>query len=81
MEDVFFGFYSWIEKHPTEAVLISLNYEPAPDRSDDAQLQEQLYTILTSALAKKFWDQRRGEVNHNMSFFVTSVMTVFSSEP
>ena len=78
---MFFGFYSWIERHPTEAVLISLNYEPAPDRSDDAQLQEQLYSILTSSLAKKFWDQRRGEVNHNMPFFVASIMTVFSSEP
>ncbi|KAJ7763257.1 PLC-like phosphodiesterase [Mycena olivaceomarginata] len=26
VEDVWFGLYSWLDQHPTEAVLISLNY-------------------------------------------------------
>ncbi|KAJ7890913.1 PLC-like phosphodiesterase [Mycena olivaceomarginata] len=26
VEDIWFGLYSWLDQHPTEAVLISLNY-------------------------------------------------------
>lgn len=62
MEDVFFGLYTWLDKHPTEAILISLNYEPGTG-SDDVKLQETLYNILTSDLAKRYWVQTRGLVD------------------
>ncbi|KAF8192920.1 PLC-like phosphodiesterase [Pholiota molesta] len=60
MEDVFFGFYTWLDKHPTEAVLISMNYEPGSGTRDDARLQEHLYNILNGDLAKRYWIQTRG---------------------
>ncbi|KAJ3500825.1 hypothetical protein NLJ89_g9620 [Agrocybe chaxingu] len=62
MEDVLFGLYTWLERHPNEAVLVSLNYEPAEGRSNDARLQEALYRILTSSLAKRYWVQTRGKL-------------------
>ncbi|KAG6849139.1 hypothetical protein H0H93_011002 [Arthromyces matolae] len=60
MEDVFFGLYSWIDKHPTEAVLVSLNYEGSTGTPNDAALQEHLYDIFESDLAKKYWVQGNG---------------------
>ncbi|KDR79191.1 hypothetical protein GALMADRAFT_243091 [Galerina marginata CBS 339.88] len=60
MEDVFFGLYAWLDNHPTETILVSMNYEPGTGTSDDARLQETLYNILTSDLAKKYWKQTRG---------------------
>lgn len=63
MEDVFFGLYHWLCRHPSEAVLVSLNYEPGTGTSDDARLQEHLYHILTSPLAKQFWVQTKDAVS------------------
>jgi len=62
MEDVFFGLYHWIDEHPSEAILVSLNYEPGTGTSDDARLQEKLYHILIDPLAKRYWSQTKGKV-------------------
>lgn len=63
MEDVFFGLYHWLDRHPSEAVLVSLNYEPGTGTSDDARLQEQLCHILTGPLAKRYWVQTKDTVS------------------
>ncbi|KAG6908848.1 hypothetical protein DXG01_003014 [Tephrocybe rancida] len=60
LEDVLFGLYSWLDKHPTEAVLVSLNYESGTGTPNDAALQEHLYNIFESDLAKKYWLQSNG---------------------
>ena len=62
MEDVFFGLYYWLERHPTETVLVSMNYEPGTGTPNDASLQERIYRILTSELAKEYWMQTSGNV-------------------
>ena len=62
MEDVFFGLYFWLERHPTETVLVSMNYEPGTGTLNDASLQERVYRILTSDLAKEYWIQTSGNV-------------------
>lgn len=62
MEDVFFGLYYWLERHPTETVLVSMNYEPGTGTPNDAFLQERIYRILTSDLAKEYWMQTSGKV-------------------
>ncbi|KAF5309854.1 hypothetical protein D9619_010348 [Psilocybe cf. subviscida] len=59
MEDVFFGLYHWLDLHPSETVLVSLNYEPGTGTSNDARLQEHLYHILTSSLAQRYWVQAK----------------------
>jgi 1-phosphatidylinositol phosphodiesterase len=63
MEDVFFGLYHWLDRHPSEAVLVSLNYEPGTGTSGDTRLQEHLYRILTSPLAKRYWVQEKNTVS------------------
>ncbi|KNZ75847.1 1-phosphatidylinositol phosphodiesterase [Termitomyces sp. J132] len=60
LEDVLFGLYSWLDNHPTEAVLVSMNYEVGTGTPDDAALQEHLYNIFQSDLAKKYWVQTNG---------------------
>ncbi|KAJ7474264.1 PLC-like phosphodiesterase [Mycena latifolia] len=60
VEDVFFGFYSWLDKHPTEAVLISLNYESGTGTPNDAKLQQHIYDIMSSSLASRYWVQTSG---------------------
>jgi 1-phosphatidylinositol phosphodiesterase len=62
VEDVFFGFYSWLSKHPTETLLISMKYESGPRRENNEAIQKKLYDIFNSKVAKKFWLQSRGYV-------------------
>ncbi|KAJ7088203.1 PLC-like phosphodiesterase [Mycena crocata] len=57
---VFFGFYSWLDKHPTEAVLISLNRESGTGTPNDAKLQQHIYDVMSSSLASRYWVQARG---------------------
>ncbi|KXN85636.1 hypothetical protein AN958_10973 [Leucoagaricus sp. SymC.cos] len=62
MEDVFFGFYHWLDQHPTETVLISINHEGGTGTPNDAQLQQHIYDFFNTKLAKRYWVQRNGTV-------------------
>jgi len=60
LEDVFFGFYSWLEHHPTEAILVSMNYEGGTGTPNDAKLQQHIYDFFNTDLARRYWVQRNG---------------------
>ncbi|KAG6828630.1 hypothetical protein H0H92_007222 [Tricholoma furcatifolium] len=60
IEDVLFGLYSWLDRHPTEAVLVSLNYELDTGTPNDEALQVHMYDIFQSDLAKQYWVQTNG---------------------
>ncbi|KAK7035749.1 PLC-like phosphodiesterase [Favolaschia claudopus] len=60
VEDVWFGLYSWLDQHPTEAILISLNYESGTGTPRDLKLEQHIYDIMTSKLASKYWVQANG---------------------
>ena len=62
VEDVLYGFYHWLDDHPSEAVLLSFQYEPSPDmgRADNADAQNRLYKALTSFAAKRYIHQNHG---------------------
>ncbi|KAL0060677.1 hypothetical protein AAF712_012554 [Marasmius tenuissimus] len=62
IEDVFFGFYSWLDAHPTETILVSMNYEGGPRRENTAELQEHIYNLFESPLAKRYWMQTNGRL-------------------
>ncbi|KAJ7491264.1 PLC-like phosphodiesterase [Mycena latifolia] len=62
VEDVWFGFYSWLDQHPTEAVLISLNYESGTGTPRDLKLEQHIYDIMTSSLASRYWVQTSGSL-------------------
>ncbi|KAJ3505387.1 hypothetical protein NLJ89_g7444 [Agrocybe chaxingu] len=60
MEDLFFALYSWLDKHPTEAVLVSMNHEGGTGTPDDSSLYEKLYNIMNTPLAQRYWVQTDG---------------------
>ena len=55
MEDLFFGFYNWLDNHPTEAVLVSINHDSETGTPKDLALYVKLYDILITPLAQKYW--------------------------
>ncbi|KIK57359.1 hypothetical protein GYMLUDRAFT_755825 [Collybiopsis luxurians FD-317 M1] len=59
-EDVLFGFYSWLDAHPTEAVLLSINHESGTGTEYTTAFQEHLYDVLSGELASKYWVQVNG---------------------
>lgn len=60
LEDIFWGFYKWLDAHPTEALFVSLKVDNGPN---DANLQQAVYGLLTSAQGKKYWVQKSGTVS------------------
>lgn len=62
VEDVFFGIYNWLDHHPTETVLVSINHEANTGTPDDAAFYEKLYSIFNSPSAQKYWVQANGIV-------------------
>jgi hypothetical protein len=79
MEDVFFGLYYWLQRHPLETVLVSMNQEAGTGTPNDASLQEKVYRILTSELAKEYWMQNSGNVRFSLMIKFLYIFTVHTS--
>jgi 1-phosphatidylinositol phosphodiesterase len=64
VEDVLFGFYHWLDLHPTEAVLLSLQYESGTKQyaTNDVNVQLNIFNILTSPSAKQYFVQTKDEL-------------------
>jgi 1-phosphatidylinositol phosphodiesterase len=62
--DVLFGYYRWLDDHPSEAVLLSFNYEGSTTAyaQDNAAVQLAIFNTLTSDVAKKYFVQTQGEL-------------------
>ncbi|KAF5319953.1 hypothetical protein D9611_011079 [Ephemerocybe angulata] len=69
--DVLYGYYSWLEKHPSETVLLSFNHEGGSRMIEDEKLQRMILDLFSKAtqddtslnrLKHKFWVQKRGEL-------------------
>lgn len=56
MADVMYGFYKWLDDHPSEAVFLSFQYEGSttPYGTDDAQFDLMLFDILNSTAAHHY---------------------------
>ncbi|KAF8861475.1 PLC-like phosphodiesterase [Acephala macrosclerotiorum] len=63
MDDVLFGFYKWLDDHPSEALLVSVNYEGSTTAyaQNNAAVQMALYDTLTTPAAKKYFVQTQNE--------------------
>lgn len=61
VDSVMFGFYQWLEHHPSETLLLSFQYEPndAMGNVEDESVQHNLYNTLTGAAAQKYIMQTR----------------------
>ncbi|KAI0412324.1 PLC-like phosphodiesterase [Xylaria grammica] len=64
VEDVLFGFYDWLDRHPEEMVLLSFQYEKGTrvNATSDATVQRKLFDTLTSGAAARYVDQGRGQL-------------------
>ncbi|KAI0437673.1 PLC-like phosphodiesterase [Xylaria telfairii] len=62
LDDVLFAFYAWLEAHPSEMVLLSLQYEGGTraNATSDARVQGKLFEALTSPAARRYVHQARG---------------------
>lgn len=70
MEDLFFALYNWLDSHPTEAVLVSLNHEGGTGTPNDSGLYEKLYQIFNTPLAHNYWVQANGTVRNIFSHII-----------
>ena len=61
VEDTLYGFYAWLDAHPTETLMLSFQYEGSTTLhgKNDADVQLELYRILTSPAAKKYFLQTK----------------------
>jgi 1-phosphatidylinositol phosphodiesterase len=60
LTDVLFGFYTWLDDHPSEVVLLSLQYEggtKAYGGNDNVAMQTALFSVLTAPHAKQYFLQ------------------------
>ena len=63
VEDTLFGFYKWLDDHPSETLMLSFQYEGSTTlyAHDDADVQLALFSMLTSPAAKKYFLQTKNE--------------------
>lgn len=61
LNDVLFGFYKWLDDHPSETIFLSLQYEGSTAKyaSNDAAVQTLLYDVLTSPAARAYFVQKK----------------------
>lgn len=62
VDDVLYGFYAWLDDHPSEALFLSFQYEGSttPYGTDDAGVQLQLFNTLSSPAAREYFLQTTG---------------------
>ncbi|KAJ6014234.1 hypothetical protein N7540_008825 [Penicillium herquei] len=61
VDNILFGFYQWLDDHPSETLFLSFQYEGSTAKyaSNDAAVQTLLFNSLTSPAAKSYFVQRK----------------------
>jgi 1-phosphatidylinositol phosphodiesterase len=59
VEDIFWGFYEWLDRHPSEALFISLKVDNGPT---DLNLQQTILRLLTEGRGRSYWSQLAGQL-------------------
>lgn len=64
VEDVLFAFYDWLDRHPSEALLLSFQYEGGTkaNATFDAKAQGEMVRVLTSEAARGYLRQDSGRL-------------------
>lgn len=62
VDDVLYGFYNWLDHHPSEALFLSFQYEGSTTQyaTEDAGVQLQLFDALSSLAARQYILQTTG---------------------
>jgi 1-phosphatidylinositol phosphodiesterase len=72
LQDVLFSFYSWLDQHPSETLLMSFKLEGGTGTPRDEKLEGMVYDAFSKAtnqdpnsfVKAKYWYERRGSVSH-----------------
>ena len=64
VDDVMYGFYRWLDQHPSEVVFLSFQYQSSttPYATNSQGVQSLLFDTLTSPAAKQYIQQTTGEI-------------------
>ncbi len=64
VEDVLFGFYDWLDRHRSETVILSFQYEGStqPGASNSLAVQQKLFNVLTTPAARHYFLQTKDEL-------------------
>ncbi|KAK4540337.1 hypothetical protein LTR36_009294 [Oleoguttula mirabilis] len=64
VDDVMYGFYHWLDQHPSEAVFLSFQYEGSTSMysTSDPSVQLMLFNALTSPAARQYILQTMGSI-------------------
>lgn len=64
VDDVLYGFYHWLDQHPSEALFLSFQYEGSTSMHsvDDAGVQLMLFDALSSPAAQQYVLQTTGSL-------------------
>lgn len=64
IDDVLFGFYHWLDAHPSEVIFLSFQYEGSTKEfaSNDATVQMLLYNALTTNAARHYFLQTKDQL-------------------
>jgi len=72
LEDVLWGFYHWLDAHPTETLLVSLKVDHG---TDSLPVQEAAHALITTSPVSDYWVQSTslpsslGAVRHKIVLF------------
>ncbi|KAI7541331.1 hypothetical protein KC331_g8642 [Hortaea werneckii] len=64
VDDVMYGFYRWLDQHPSEVVFLSFQYQSSttPYATNSQGVQSLLFETLNSPAAEQYIQQRTGEL-------------------
>ncbi|KAL3707481.1 hypothetical protein TMatcc_005460 [Talaromyces marneffei ATCC 18224] len=64
LDIVLFGFYQWLDDHPSETIFLSIKYEGSTARhaQNNAAVQLSLYEVLTTPAAHAYFVQKKDEL-------------------
>lgn len=64
LADIMFGFYNWLDNHPSEALLLSFMHESGTLLYDpiDASVERAIYDVLTTPAAQKYVLQTKDDL-------------------
>ena len=67
LEDVLFGFYRFLDEHPSEALLLSLKIDNTTWQSSERALEQIVYDLTTQGVGRDFWLQNDAAVRASIS--------------
>lgn len=71
LEDVLWGLFDWLNKHPTETLVVSLKRDDAPNEHD-AIIQKKIADIMDGKETQDYWFQTPNVVGDISQKFIYS---------